>query len=311
MGELRKHYVLDEWVLINEKRNLRPQRIASEQTVAPKICFFCKGNEKLTPKELGRVEEKGSWKIRWFPNKFPVYTPLASFKQKRKGPLLFAKGTGYHEVIVETDKHDKQLWDLSTTHIKQLLKVYQLRIKALSKKKNVKYVCIFKNHGKKGGASIDHSHTQIVTVPFIPPRLTMETDAIKKSKSCQYCKILAYEKKSKRFVADNKSCIAFTPFASRFNYEVWLFAKNHNRSFIQLTSEELHDLAELLQKVLKKLKTLNLSYNFFVHYSPSASKMHFHIEITPRKDTWAGFEFASNIIVNSVSPESAAKFYRK
>ena len=70
------------------------------------------------------------------------------------------------------------------------------------------------------------------------------------------------------------------------------------------------DLAAILKKVLKKLKELNLSYNFYIHYSPKKENLHLHIEVTPRIATWAGFEFSTDITINSVMPEEAAKFYR-
>ena len=67
---------------------------------------------------------------------------------------------------------------------------------------------------------------------------------------------------------------------------------------------------EIAVKVLKKLKTLNASYNVFIHYSPNGKDLHFHIEVAPRFAVWAGFEFSSNDAINSVTPEDAAKFYR-
>ena len=39
--------------------------------------------------------------------------------------------------------------------------------------------------------------------------------------------------------------------------------------------------------------------------------MHFHIEITPRVAEWAGFELSTGTIINTISPEDAAEFYRE
>ena len=41
-------------------------------------------------------------------------------------------------------------------------------------------------------------------------------------------------------------------------------------------------MASALKKILLKLKQLNASYNFFLHYSPNGKNLHFRIEITPR-----------------------------
>jgi UDPglucose--hexose-1-phosphate uridylyltransferase len=55
---------------------------------------------------------------------------------------------------------------------------------------------------------------------------------------------------------------------------------------------------------------MDMPYNFYIHYAPKGKKLHMHIEITPRKATWAGFEMGSGIIVNAISPEEAAEYYR-
>jgi hypothetical protein len=37
---------------------------------------------------------------------------------------------------------------------------------------------------------------------------------------------------------------------------------------------------------------------------------HLYMKITPRGSIWAGVEIGSGVIINSVSPEDAAEFYR-
>ena len=83
----------------------------------------------------------------------------------------------------------------------------------------------------------------------------------------------------------------------------------HIISLAQFSDAEYDDFAALLKMLLMKLGSLNASYNFFLHYSPS--DFHFHIELAPRLATWAGFELCTDIVINSVSPESAAEFYRR
>jgi len=136
MSEIRKDYILDQWVIINEKRDLRPKQFKKVESIQEeKICFFCPGNEHLTPPEIGRVEEKETWKLRWFANKFPIMDPAGKIQTKKKGILTSMTGIGYHEVIVETNDHKKQLWDLKEDALWDLFKVYTLRTKDLSKKK--------------------------------------------------------------------------------------------------------------------------------------------------------------------------------
>ncbi|MFH1510900.1 MAG: galactose-1-phosphate uridylyltransferase [Candidatus Woesearchaeota archaeon] len=306
--ELRKDYLLNRWVIISEKRGTRPKQFEKVMQKKDGFCFFCPGNEKTTPPEIGRISEDGKWIIRWFPNKFPAVSAEGKFSV-HNGFLTHANAFGYHEVITETPDHTKQLSDLSPSHIAKVFKVYAQRINELSKKKNVSYVVIFKNHGGSAGTSLVHSHTQLATLPFVPAAVAEEVKA--SSPGCKYCKIIAMEKRSKRLVLENSTMLAIAPYASRFNYEAWIFPKKHAKSITEFSEKEYSDCADILKKLLVKLASLNADYNFIMHYAPKGKNLHFHIELLPRLSNWAGFEYCSGIIINSVSPESAAEFYRQ
>jgi len=314
MGVIRKDYILDRWIYYATGRNKRPMEFEEDEVKeisSSKTCFFCPGNEHLTPPEIGRVEHKNSWKIRWFPNKFPAVELKGNPKIKTKNKFLKeGKNYGTHEVIAETNDHKKQLADLSIEHIKEILDVYILRIKALSKLKGVKYVTVFKNKGPLAGTSLVHSHTQISTLPVLPSDVMNEIKAASNYKRCPYCDIIKLESKNKRKVIVNKNIVAFAPFASRFNYEVWIFPKRHVKNITAMYNEELYDLATVLKKILVKLKKVSASYNFFLHYAPIGYDLHFHIEVMPRIAKWGGFELSTGATINSIMPEDAARFYR-
>ena len=312
MGIIRKDYILDRWVYYASSRNKRPHEFKSiELKDKTKICLFCPSSEHLTPKEIGRVEYKGDWKIRWFLNKFPAVEKKGNANIKSKS--FFSEGNSYgvHEIIAETNHHKSQLSDLPVQHIRELFEVYKLRIKELSKLKDIKYVEVFKNHGKDAGTSLHHSHTQVIALSQVPTAISEKINAIKKYKKCPYCEIIKFEAKSKRKIFETKNVIAFAPFASRFNYEARLFVKEHKKNMEELEEKEYQDIALALKKILTKLKKINASYNFFIHYSPLKEDLHFHIEITPRIATWGGFELSTDFIINSVLPEDAARFYRR
>src|SRR3989338_7048422 len=191
MGIIRKDYILDRWVYYAVSRKKRPQefkKVAVKEE--SKICYFCPGNENLTPPEIGRVEYKGSWKLRWFLNKFPAVEKKGTAKLKLKNFFYESNSYGFHEVIVETQHHKSQLADLPAQQIMELLEVCKFRIKELSALKGVKYVEIFKNHGKDAGTSLVHSHTQVIALPQIPTLVIEEAQAVKKYKKCPYCEII-------------------------------------------------------------------------------------------------------------------------
>ena len=312
MGIIRKDYILDRWVYYATSRSKRPREFKSSPLKdESKVCYFCPLNEHLTPPEIGRVEYKGNWKMRWFLNKFPAVEKKGSARLKPKKFFLERDSYGVHEIIVETPHHKSQLADLPVQQIRELLEVYKVRIKELNKLKGIKYVEIFKNHGEDAGTSLVHSHTQVVALPQIPSLVTDEAKASIKNRKCLYCDIIKKEAKSKRKIFETKNVVAFAPFASRFNYEAWIFVKKHKKTMEELEENEIEDLALALKRILVKLKKINASYNFFVHYSPIGEDLHFHIEITPRIATWGGFEISTDAVINSVLPEDAARFYRR
>lgn len=310
--ELRKDYILDRWVIISQGRGARPQEFKERAVVSGGgACLFCPGQEQNTPSEIGRIEKDGRWRIRWFPNKFPAVDVSGEPHARTDNTFFtFASAYGQHELIVETPEHEKQLADLDVEQVKELLGAYGNRIFWLSKDKNIKYVLVFKNHGQKAGTSLVHSHTQVISSNQLPRVVREEVDAARQHGHCPYCFIIEIEKKSERRCFENEHFVAFAPYASRFNYEVWIFPKNHVKHILQFSDAQLSDLARILLQVLGRIKTLGADYNLFFHYAPDGSDLHFHVEITPRIALWGGFELASGTVINSVSPEDAAAFYR-
>lgn len=310
--EFRKDYILDRYVIVSTIRAKRPNEFKKEkEKVKEEVCYFCPGHENLTPPEIGKVSVKNKWKIRWFANKFPAVEEKGNMNfQNADTFFTYAQPYGRHEIIVETPSHSKQLSDLKEEDIKEVLKVYSQRIIGLSKVNGIKYVCVFKNHGKDAGTSLVHSHTQVIAYNKIPELVKEEIQATKKFSHCPYCDIINIEKKSYRRCFENNSFVAFTPYASRYHFEIWVFPKKHIRNMTEMDDAKLTDLASILKKILMKLKELNAPYNMQLHYAPDGEDLHFHIEICPRFSVWAGFELLTDDTINSLPPEDAAKFYR-
>lgn len=317
MHELRKEYIYNRWVIVNTSRAKRPrdfikQRAKMNDTGA---CPFCPGNEKNTPPEIARVEEKGQWVLRAFENKFPAVTAEGSPEIKTESEF-FTSGTGFgrHEVIVETPIHKQQFHELSVERIAKYLQLLFKRRNALYKVPGIKFVAMFKNHGLEAGTSLAHEHSQIIAYNRLPANIEREikeiTKYFRKHRKCPFCKIVEIERKGPRRIAENNSFLAFTPYASIFEFEAGIFAKKHIDSFSKLGEKELLDLAELIKKVAVKLEELNAPYNMYFHESPKGKRNHIHVKFAPRLITWGGFEHCTGCIINTVSPEQAAEFFR-
>lgn len=309
MGELRKDYILNEWVIIATERAKRPSDyIQKSIPTKTKQDKFAPGMEKYTPHETYVWPPTGKWQIRCFENMFPAVKPMGkSNVETHNAFYTFSDNFGYHEVLVETPSKTKQIWDLTEKELLQVLIGYKYRFEDLSKKPGISYVTIFKNQGQSAGTSILHSHSQIIAFNHVPRRVEDKTTAIKKHERCPYCTIIFSERDSIRKCFENEEFIAFCPYASRFPFELWIFPKQHSRSLLDLN---LPELSKIMLKALNRLKTLKASFNYELYYSPFGADLHFHIEITPRFTIWAGFEQFGTII-NPMPPEEAAKFYRE
>ncbi len=300
---MRKDFLLNRFVLIAANRNKRPsdfKRKAAESKKPSQTCFFCPGNEHLTPPEISRISDNhGNWRVRCFPNKYVATSPD------------FPRAYGKHEVIVETPEHGRRLSQLSLEQTKLFLDMYVQRLNALRGDPRIGYASIFKNEGQAAGASIIHTHTQIIATDIVPPAILEEITANanykQKHKKCGYCDLLKLERE--RVFYENASFVCFCPFASQFYFECVILSRKHVRSLVDLSEKQLLDLAGALKTTLARLdKLLSCpAFNFHFHIAPfTKGDYHFHVRVYPQLAKWAGFEHSTGIVINQVPPEQAA-----
>lgn len=315
MNELRKDYVLDRWVIFSSERARRPMDFVSTKVEYPVgLCYFCPRNEHTTPPEIGRLERDGKWYVRWFPNKFPA---TAENKGVLSTGLLRSEAAfGRHEIIVETPVHDGEFEDLPAADIASVFDVCDSRISELRKIDGVRYVLVFKNRGRDAGASLAHTHFQVIALPKVPTVVEREADSsaeyLRKNGRCLFCDIAAAESGSKREIYGDGDVIAFAPFASRFPFETWVMPKRHVKGWGELNSGEKNSFADAVKKILLSLDRMinKPPYNFYLHVSPQNADLHFHLEMCPKLSIQAGFELGSDMFINVVLPESAALHYK-
>lgn len=304
-SEIRKDYLLNKYVIITPGRAKRPRDV-KEETIIKRTssCPFCPENIDKD-NIVDKIQEKGAkeWEVLSIKNIFPAVT------------LDNEYAYGTQEVIIENPKHTKELADLSITKIEKVLQMYAKRTKDLMKDQNLDYILCFKNQGSKAGASIIHAHSQIFATSILPPLIHEELFLAKEykteHKTCPYCDIIEEEIKTDRKIFEDKYIASFTPFASEFHYEAWIFPKRHVDNISKLNQNELKSTAKALKMILVKLQEIDLSFNLFMHQVVSDHDQHFYIKIQPRDSVWAGVELGSGLVINSVPPEIAAEFYRK
>ena len=320
MIEIRKDYLLNRFVIFATERAKRPQEFIQNniEKTNTKNCPFCPGNEAMLAGIIDEIKEKGNWVVRSIKNKYPaVGTDVCSDLRTDNRFFTFAASYGNHEVIIESREHNKEIEDFSIEHIKKIIQMYIKRIKALNDLPHIKYVTLFRNKGKEAGASIAHAHSQIIAYNVLPSAVEEELLASYKyfaeNESCPFCEIINIEKNSHRSVLENDSFVVFTPYASRFPFEIWIFPKRHAPSITELNEKEIDSLANVFKFIFTKLNKLNHPpYNMMFHNAePQGENFHFHIEICPRLSIWAGFELSTGATINTITPEDAATFYRE
>jgi UDPglucose--hexose-1-phosphate uridylyltransferase len=338
MPELRYDPLQHRWVIISTERAARPSDLHdSTKYNSVKACPFCEGFESSTPPEIWSIREPNTspnspgWKVRIVPNKFPALKIEAGGKKFGIGLYDMIEGVGAHEVIIETPKHDLSLPDLPPEQVKWVLLAYRERLRDLYKDTRFKYVLIFKNHGMSAGASLAHPHSQLIATPIVPRNINIKLQTAKshyeKKERCLICDLIQQEiSTNTRVVSIENGFVAFTPYASRFPFELFVAPVEHNYSFVEVSDDELERFAHFLKNILYRLKQVlnDPPYNFVLNTSPNIEAKpkfsdqwvtikydyHWHIEVIPRLVRIAGFEWGSGFYINPTIPEEAAKYLR-
>ncbi len=329
MVEIRKDYFSDKLAIVASERNVRPNQYRHASPSAEK-CSFCPGNEEMTPpadlvlirRENTLVKQTDSegepvrdWIVRSFPNKYPVVTPTAP-PSYGEYPHYSEPAVGYHYVLVATPKHDLHFSKIDMEQWTNILACVQDKVRWLYSQKGVSYVLVFANSGKNAGATVDHPHLQIVTIPRLPPTVEAEATMVQNSLSelgvCPMCQVVAAESGGPRQIISTEFYLAFTPWASSHAYEFWIYPKRHQTSILKLSQKELMDLALILRSTLGGMQKAlgDCGFNLVLHNSSekkTTKQIHWHIEVYPKISNWAGLELGGGVFVSETSPEAAAE----
>jgi len=321
MGDLRKDYVIDRFVIVSQDNN---------SATDSKKCPYCPGNESMTnPSSLSLVAKDGmlqrlqdtedyfveNWSVRVFESKNPVVATTSENSYSDR-PLYSEPAYGYHYIVVASEKHKDSLASISVEQWSNVLVVIQDRLRWLYTQRGVTYVSIYVNHGKEAGGSTMHAHLNVVTFSTIPPVIEQEAEAAHKILNekgiCPMCQTVGTETGGPRQILQTEGFIAFCPWAPSHPYEFWIYPKKHTTSFSKITQKEINDLSLILRATLGGLTNTmkNPSYNMVFHLSPEKKnnrQIHWHIEVYPQADSWSGLERGYGVFLNKVTPEKAAQ----
>ncbi len=329
MPDLRKDPIVGRWVIIATSRARRPHDFDTTPTRnRARFCPFCEGNEEATPGEIiayrspGTHRNRPGWRVRVIPNKFPALEIEGELHKRGEGIYDMMRGVGAHEVIIESPRHVISTSELSEEQLREVLWAYRDRLVDLKKDPRLVYGMIFKNVGAAAGASLEHSHSQLIVTPIVPinvwEEMTGSLEFYNYRGRCVYCDMIQQElAMEKRIVMDTPSYVGFCPFASRFPFETWILPKNHSSHYENIQKNGVEDLAAVLRQVIGKVEAAldQPAYNYIIHTAPfdtqELAHYHWHIEIIPSLTKTAGFEWGTGFYINPVPPEQAAGFLRE
>jgi UDPglucose--hexose-1-phosphate uridylyltransferase len=256
------------------------------------------------------------------PNRYPALKIEGDHDRQADGVYDRMNGIGAHEVVIETPDHARQLADLPDGELTEVLAAMKARVLDLRNDLRFRYVLLFKNHGRLAGASLEHSHSQLIALPVVPRQVLEEIEGARRhyehKERCIFCDIVAQERKERvRLVYENDEFVALEPYAPRSPFETWIVPRRHESSFEAEPRERLAHCAQALGSTLRRLGAAlgNADYNFMIHSNPlrdpPSPSYHWHLEIMPALTQVAGFEWGSGFHINPVPPEEAAEFLRK
>ncbi|HXA66791.1 MAG TPA: galactose-1-phosphate uridylyltransferase [Bryobacteraceae bacterium] len=325
MSDIRKDPVTGRWVIISGKRAARPGDFTRTRDL-PKPngrCPFCYGHEADTPPEILSYRENGNghWNLRVVPNKFSALRVEGMLDREGEGLYDRMSGVGAHEVIIESPDHEMSLAGLPEKRVEDLFWAFRDRIVDLKRDSRLRYVLLFKNHGEEAGASLEHTHSQIIALPVVPIQVQEELEGAQRYYSfkerCVFCDIVRQESANDaRVILETDQLLVISPYAPRFPFETWVLPRSHNSHFETAEPSLIQSLAWAMRAIIRKMeKVLEYpAYNFLIHtapvQAPPLDHYHWHLEIIPRLARVAGFEWGAGFYVNPTPPEESAQFLR-
>jgi UDPglucose--hexose-1-phosphate uridylyltransferase len=250
-------------------------------------CPFCEGREGRTPPEvlaLGRARDgpdEPGWQVRVVPNLYPA----------------FAR----QEVVVHGPSHVRSLVDLDVAQLGLVAEAWRLRARS-GRADGLPHLQALVNEGREAGASLAHSHSQLVWLPEEAPAQAVERERGK----CRLCELVRSERaEGTRVVAERGGLVLLCPWAGRLPYELLVAPLEHEGDGFE--SALLGPALALAADGLRRLRAVEgpRPANLWLHTGG-----HWHIEVLPRLTILAGLELGAGVFLNALPPENAAAALR-
>ncbi len=321
MSQLRLNPLTGRWVTISSTRADRPGDLVSRQLPVEsepgRPCPFCPGHEEATPPSLEEYSTEGSWLVRVVPNKYPAFSGSEPMRVSNLGPVFTeANASGIHEVLVLSPDHDSSWADLDDKQAGLVMAAIRDRMEDHSRQSGLRYTQAIVNAGREAGASIEHPHGQLLGIPFVPGEIAEEQRGFARfDGSCLLCTVAEAELAvGFRVVHADDRIVLLCPFWSGTPYEMLLIPRTHTEHLTDATPKDLVAVGRSIRDGLAKLRDVvgDVAYNLVFHTAPHhhPGSFHWHVHLTPRLTSVAGFEQGTGVMINIVAPETACEQLR-
>jgi UDPglucose--hexose-1-phosphate uridylyltransferase len=229
----------------------------------------------------GRSPDTPGWLVRVVPNKYPAFD--------------------HHEVVIHSPEHARSLAELDDAQLELVAEAWRLRAGA-AREAGYPHVFALVNEGQTAGASLGHSHSQLVWLAEEPPLAAAERG----DGGCRVCEYLREELAAgERVVEERDGLVLLCPAAGRAPYECLVAPVEHEAD--PFASERLGAGLALAARALRGIHALAgpPPANLWLHESG-----HWHLELLPRLTVFASVELGAGIYVNTLAPEEAARALR-
>lgn len=321
MSQLRLNPLTGRWVTVAATRADRPGDLVSKQLPVEadpgRPCPFCPGNEEATPPSLEEYSTEGVWSVRVVPNKYPAFSGSDPMRVSNLGPVFTqANASGIHEVLVLTPEHDASWADLDDKQAGLVMAAIRDRMEDHGRQSSIRYTQAIVNAGREAGASLEHPHGQLLGIPFVPGELAEEQRGFDRFEgSCLLCTVAEAEiDVGHRVVFADDRVVLLCPFWSASPYEMMAIPRNHAEHLTDASPRDLVAVGRSVRDGLQRLRTVvgDVAYNLVFHTAPHhhPGEFHWHVHVTPRITSVAGFEQGTGVMINIMAPEAACEDLR-
>jgi len=225
-------------------------------------CPFCAGHEDRTPPQTLTIGDP--WRVRVVPNLYPA----------------FAR----QEVVIHAPEHHRSLAELDDEQLALVAEAWRRRRADVPEG----YLHALVNEGREAGASLPHTHSQLVWLPEPTPETQDRVD-----------------RGRWEIVAERGGVVLACPWTSRLAYECVVAPRDPESGAFE--SALLPTALQLVAEAIRRVRAVAglAPLNAWLHDGPD-----WHLELLPRLSVLAGVELGAGWWINSVPPEEAADALR-